>query len=305
MRQGRYNAVKRVLWIILIANLAVAAIKTGVGIACGSQSMVADGIHSFADGASNVVGLIGIWLASKPRDAKHPYGHGKYEILASLFIGVMLAAMSIRIMSRAVCSFSSSEAPEIGTPDALLMVLTILINTVVAVTEYRCGKKLGSTILVTDSLHTRGDILISCAVLLGLLAIRLGIPPWVDGVMSILVALAVQISAWQIIRSCVDVLVDSAAVDSAEVKELLMTAPGVQDVHQVRSRGEVSHVFIDLHVIVSPQENTVSLHGLSHKLETMLREHFGADTEASIHLEPNDGRCCNQPTGEDSAEKSP
>lgn len=289
MRDSIYRSVKKLLWIILVANFVVALIKISIGIICKSQSVIADGIHSFADGTSNIVGLIGIWLASKPRDEKHPYGHGKFEILASLFIGLMLAIMSIRMISRAILSFQNPVVIKITVVEALLMIVTMIINTIVAVSEYRRGKQLGSIILVTDSLHTRGDILISFVVFLGVIGINLGIPVWVDGLMSILVAIAVIVSAWQIIKNCIDVLVDSVAVDSNEVKSLLMTIPGVYDVHQVRSRGELSHTFIDLHVIVSPEENIVNVHGLSHKLEAILKEHFGDNTEVTIHLEPDDG----------------
>lgn len=289
MRDQRYYSAKKVLWIILFCNFLVAAIKIGVGITCKSQSVIADGIHSIADGSSNIVGLIGIWLASKPHDTQHPYGHDKYEIMASLFIGVMLAMMSVRIMSRAITSFRSPAALSIDNIEVVLMIFTIIVNIIVASTEYQWGKKLDSIILVTDSMHTRGDIMISCTVLLGLIGIKAGIPVWIDGVLSLLVAIAVLVSAWQIIKNCVGVLVDSKVIDSDELKSLLMTIPGIYDVHQIRSRGEPCHAFIDFHVIVSPQENVVGMHTLSHKLEDLLKDRYGSNTEVNIHIEPNDG----------------
>lgn len=289
MGENNYKSVKTVLWVILFANFLVAAVKIGVGIACKSQSVTADGIHSFSDGASNIVGLIGIWFASKPTDLKHPYGHRKFEVMASLFIGVMLAFMSVKIISRAIVSFENPVQMEISLIQGILMVATIIVNTFVAVTEFRWGKRLKSTILITDSLHTRGDIMISCAVLLGLFSIRLGTPVWVDAAMSLVVAVAVMISALKIIKDCVDVLVDSAVVDSEVVKKIIMNVPGVYDVHNIRSRGGLSQAFIDCHVIVNPDENVVDSHNLSHELEKILRDYFGEDTEAYIHIEPDDG----------------
>lgn len=290
MRSRNYKAVKMILWWILIANFVVAIIKIGIGLAWKSQSVMADGIHSVSDGASNIVGLIGIWLASKPRDREHPYGHSKYEIVASLLIGIMLAVMSVRILTQAITSFSKPFDLTMDAGQVLLMVFTIVLNGVVAITEFRLGRKLNSTILVTDSLHTRGDLLISGAVLMGMLGIQAGLPGWVDGAMSILVAIAVLVSAWKIMKSCVDVLVDSNCIDSREVKNLLMSIPGIYDVHQIRSRGKVPDVFIDLHVIVDPQKSVLCAHDLSHGLEAILKEHFGANTEVTIHVEPNDGR---------------
>lgn len=277
-----------VLWVILLANFIVAALKLGIGISCKSQSVIADGIHSFSDGASNIVGLVGIWLASKPRDQKHPYGHEKYEILAGLFIGLMLAVMSARIVSSAITSLQNTQPLEISLLETLLMIFTIAVNTAVAFAEFRCGKRLKSTILITDSLHTRGDILISCAVLAGLVGIKMGLPVWIDPVMSIAVGIVVLLSAGKIIKNCVDVLVDSVVVDGNEVRRLLIGIPGVYDVHQIKSRGGQSHIFIDLHILVSPEVNAVYVHELSHKLEEVLRAHFGANTDVNIHPEPND-----------------
>lgn len=286
MRKQQYYSVRKVLWIILFANFIVAAIKIAIGIACTSQSVIADGIHSIADGSSNIVGLIGIWLASKPKDDRHQYGHDKFEIIASMCIGIMLGIMSLRMIICAISSLINPAEMSISIIELLLMLFTILINIIVSVTEYRYGKKLKSTILITDSLHTRGDVLISSAVLIGLLGIKLGIPVWVDGIMCMMVAAAVFISAWQIIKNCVDILVDSSTINGDDVKRILMTIPGIYDVHQIRSRGEQSHIFIDLHVVVSPNNNMEEIYLLTKLLEETLKEQFGDNTEVGIHLEP-------------------
>ncbi len=289
MYDKKYISVKRILWIILFANFLVAFIKLGVGIACKSQSVTADGIHSFADGSSNIIGLIGIWLASKPADSKHPYGHEKFEIIASLFIGAMLATMSAKIFIRGITSIVNPTLLAIDYIQLVLMLITIIINIIVAITEYRQGKKLKSTILVTDSLHTRGDILISLAVLGGLIGIKFGVPVWIDGLISIAVAIAVFISAAKIITSCVNVLVDGKAIDCEEIRQLLLAQPEVIDVHNVRSRGVMTHTFIELHIIINPCEDVNCSHILSHKLESILKEHYGSNTEVNIHVEPDDG----------------
>ena len=86
----RMRSIRRVLWVILVLNLAVAAAKYVYGLMSGSASMQADGIHSVFDSAGNVVGLVGIALAARPADDSHPYGHAKFETYASLVIGVLL-----------------------------------------------------------------------------------------------------------------------------------------------------------------------------------------------------------------------
>jgi divalent metal cation (Fe/Co/Zn/Cd) transporter len=90
MENNNYKKVKQVLWIILFVNFGVALLKIIIGNSIKSASMTADGFHSISDGTSNIVGLIGIGLASKPVDKDHPYGHNKFEVLSGLFIGGML-----------------------------------------------------------------------------------------------------------------------------------------------------------------------------------------------------------------------
>ncbi len=288
MYTRNYKMVKMALLMILFANMAVAVVKLALGEHCSSQSIIADGIHSVADGASNIVGLIGISLASKPRDKKHPYGHGKYEIVASLFIGGILLLMAVRILYHAIGSFRNPVIPHFHRHEILMMVAAIGINTVVAFIEFRLGKQLDSVILITDSLHTRSDILISCTVLLGLWAIHSGFPVWVDGVMSIAVAVVILTSGWRIISSCIDILVDSTAVDSGEIQRIVSTIPTVYDVHHIRSRGRMPYLFIDLHIMVDPLQSVQEAHRLSHEIEANLRRHYGEYTEVSIHIEPRD-----------------
>jgi cation diffusion facilitator family transporter len=97
-----YKKVRQVLWLILFANLAVAVLKIVVGTFVHSASMTADGFHSLTDGSSNIVGIIGIRLASKPVDEDHPYGHRKFETLAGLFIAGMLFFIGGKIIVEAI-----------------------------------------------------------------------------------------------------------------------------------------------------------------------------------------------------------
>jgi len=98
MNTNNYKKVKQVLWVILFANFAVALLKIIIGAMIKSSSMTADGFHSLSDGSSNIVGLIGIGLASKPIDKDHPYGHKKFEVLSGLFIAGMLLFIGLKII---------------------------------------------------------------------------------------------------------------------------------------------------------------------------------------------------------------
>ncbi len=287
MSKAMYQNIQITLWVILVANLLVAFAKIAVGLASNSGSVTADGLHSITDGASNVIGLIGIWLCSRPSDETHPYGHQKFEFVASLFVGFMLISMAFGIISQAVKQFVNPVVPETTPLHILVIGATIVSNITISAIEYRLGKKWKSMLLVADSIHTRSDILVSAVVLLGLLGMRSGIPAWLDGVVSLGVSGAILISAWEIISSCVKVLTDGAAVDCRAVREIVIAVPGVSSVHKIRSRGTPTGIYIDMHVIVDPADSIERGHEISHALEETLRGRFGPETQVLAHIEPD------------------
>ncbi len=287
----RCKKIQGVLIAIMLANLLVATTKLIMGITCGSNSLVADGIHSFSDSGANIAGLIGVWLSSRPVDAKHPYGYQKFEILASLFIGSMLMVMASEIIFSAINAIRNPKSLEIETLDFVLLMVTILVNFMVSMAELKFGKKLKSPVLIADSIHTRSDILVSLTVLLGLVGVAFGLPVWIDCAVSLGVAVMVGFSAWRIVKESVDILVDCAAIDEGEIKEILKNVPGVHNIHKVRNRGERARAFIELHIIASPDKDVTYGHLLSHEIERILKERYGEETQVNVHVEPDDGRC--------------
>ena len=149
----RMRSIRRVLWVILVLNLAVAAAKYVYGLMSGSASMQADGIHSVFDSAGNVVGLVGIALAARPADDSHPYGHAKFETYASLVIGVLLLLAAFEVGSSAVGKLVSGVYTAEVTPVSfIVMVGTLAVNIGVTTYERRCAKGVPG---VQDAHHIR------------------------------------------------------------------------------------------------------------------------------------------------------
>jgi cation diffusion facilitator family transporter len=122
----RTRKIRQVLWGILALNLVVSFAKTTWGFISGSVAMQADGFHSLFDGASNVIGLIGVYLAARPADADHPYGHGKYETYASAAIGAILALVAFDVGRNAVRELMAvSEEPVVSFTSFAIMVMTL------------------------------------------------------------------------------------------------------------------------------------------------------------------------------------
>ena len=123
--------------------------------------MTADGFHSLTDGTSNIIGIIGIGFALKPRDEDHPYGHKKFETLAGLGIAMMLFFVSIDIIKGAFAKFFNPVTPNVTVESIIALVVTLIINIFVSTYENKKGKELNSDILIADSMHTRSDIFVS------------------------------------------------------------------------------------------------------------------------------------------------
>lgn len=286
MESSNYKKIRQVLWIILFANIAVAFLKIIIGTAIQSASMTADGFHSLSDGSSNIVGLIGIAFASKPKDKEHPYGHKKFEVISSLFIGAMLVFVAGKIILDVFSRFNNPIIPSISVSSLVVLIVTLVINVFVSIYEYKIGKKLNSYILVSDSMHTRSDIFVSVGVLLTLLGVKIGLPPIIDVVASLVVSVFILYSAYEIFKESTGVLVDQAIIEEQSIKDIILTFEEVKDVHEIRSRGSSNDAYIDMHILVEPTITVEYSHNLIHEIENEIQYKINNNAQVIVHIEP-------------------
>lgn len=286
MENYNFKKIKQVLWIILFANLAVAILKIIMGSIIESSSMTADGYHSLTDGVSNVVGLIGIGLASKPVDEDHPYGHKKFETLAGLIIAGILMIIGVNIIYNAVIRFINPVLLHVTLDSLISLIATLGVNILVCIYEYSQGKKLKSSILMSDSLHTRSDIYVSVGVLITLLGVKLGLPAIIDPIASLVVSGFILHAAYEIFKSASQVLVDGAAVDISRVRSVTMTFEQVKGVHKIRSRGCGSDIYIDMHLLIEPDMSVAQSHELIHDIEKRMQGEIDENIQVTAHIEP-------------------
>ncbi|MPW24526.1 cation diffusion facilitator family transporter [Alkalibaculum sp. M08DMB] len=283
---NRYKSISKVLIIIFIANIIIAILKIILGSITNSVSLTADGFHSMSDGFSNIIGLIGIKLASKPVDDNHPYGHKKFETLSTLVIAGMLLWISIKVASESLNRFINPATPEISTQYLLLLILAIGINIFITKYEYRKGVKLKSEILKSDAIHTKSDVYVSIGVLLTMIFIKLGFPPIIDVIVSLAISVIILHAAYEIFIDNCDVLVDKRAVDEDVIKNILHQYSQVEGVHKIRSRGRIDEVFIDMHILTDPNMSIKQSHDMVHSIEERLKVHLEKNVQLVVHLEP-------------------
>jgi len=289
-RLERDRAVSRVLWLVLLLNLAVAVVKLGLGWATGALSLTADGVHALLDASSNVVGLIGIAVASRPADAGHPYGHRRFETLAAVSIGLLILSGMAGVV-RGVWEGLAGERP-LPTVDwlsASIVFVTIVANLAISRYEAKRGTELTSALLAADAGHTLSDTFGAIAVLVSFGGVALGFR-WADTAAAVVVCVLIGRTAWNVLGANLGVLADRARLDPHRVREVAMRVGEVRGAHKIRSRGSADHVQVDLHIHLDPGMTVERAHQVTHEVASAVRAAFPEVADVMIHTEPADGR---------------
>ena len=270
---------------VLLLNWGVAAAKLFYGLLTRSASMTADGFHSFSDGSSNIMGLIGIWVASRPIDESHPYGHKKYETLTSVGISILLFLVCFNVVREGVLRFLHPVVPQVNITSFLVMGITLAINIAVMTYEKRAGIVLKSDILISDALHTRADILTSSSVIVTLIGVKFGYPI-LDPIASLVIAIFIGYAAVDILKESSRILSDAVAIPIEEIEKVVLSMEGVRECHRIRSRGRPDDIHIDLHVLVDREMHLHRAHHLSYAIENKIKRNFQGVTDVVVHMEP-------------------
>ena len=281
-----YKQVKHILSLTLFLNLLVAVAKLLWGRWTNSLSMQADGFHSLFDGASNIIGLVGIWAARHPPDDCHPYGHKKFETFAAFGISVLLFLTCFRILESSYSRLQTGLAPQATFLSFLIMLVAMGVNFFVAWWETKKGREFKSDVLIADAMHTKSDFFTSLSVFISLIATRLGYAI-LDPVAAVLIAVLIGKIGFSILAETSRVLSDASRLDADLVKEIVMQMNAVEECHSIRTRGSQSHVYLDFHIRVPPDMTAEKSHILVHRIEERIKQALPIVADVVIHVEPH------------------
>ncbi len=294
--QDNRSQVRKVLWLTLLLNLFVMALKLTLGIATGSLSLQADALHSITDSINNVLGLITNRFSSPKPDREHPYGHQKFEAIGALGIAAFLGIACFEILRGAIEKIflnTESAAIKVSFTELWLLLVVLGINIFVAFYERNIGRKVNSPILIADAKHTMSDIWVTIIVIAGLVGVwqakNLNIPQleWLDVILAFPVALLVFYSGWEVIKENLPWLVDEMAIAPEAIHDTVMEVSGVVNCHEIASRGMLGRqVFIEMHLIVDTND-IIAAHQITETIEEHLEKRFGK-VRVLIHVEPPD-----------------
>ena len=291
----REKEITRVTLVGSVVNLLLVALKAIAGIAGHSAAMVADAIHSLSDFLTDIVVIVFVGISARPQDEGHDYGHGKFETVATLFIGLALAAAAIGIVVSGATKLAAWLQGEALPSPGRLALWAALASIVAKEILYRYtifkGRKLNSKALEANAWHHRSDALSSIGAAIGIGgAIFLG-DRWtvLDPLASIVVGAMLVKVAWDLLGPCFRELTDSSLPAETEQKMLSVIAsvPGVSNPHDLRTRQIGSHVAAEVHILLPPDITLKEAHEVADEVERQFHANFGEESHLIVHMEPN------------------
>ena len=279
----REREIQKVTLVGSAGNMGLFAFKLIAGILGHSSAMVADAVHSLSDFITDVIVLVFVSLSAKPQDESHDYGHGKFETIATFFIGLALVAAATGIIQGA-----QLEAPSMLALWAAL--LSIVVKEILFHYTAHCGKRLNSQAMIANAWHHRSDALSSIAAAIGIgCAILLG-DRWtvMDPVASVIVGFVLMNVAIKLLRTSINELTESSlnADVEREIEEIITSFPGICEPHNLRTRHIGNRIAIEAHIRMDGDISLRDAHSRATMVEQKLKERFGSDTHVTIHMEP-------------------
>ena len=271
-------------------NVFQAAIKISFGILFQSAALIADGIHSLSDLLSDVLVIIAVRLGSREADHEHPYGHRRFETIATVLLGVSLIAIAGGISWSVIDRISNPENLPNPNPLGLAIAGTsIILNEWLYHYTKSIAKKTRSKLLMANAWHQRSDAISSVVVLFGIGAVMLGYP-LADAIAAILVALMVAKIGLNLILNSIKELVDTSLPPKLlkEIRTTIMAIDGVEGIHLLRSRQMGEDALIDAHIIVDPRITVSEGHTISDIVRDELISCFDDVIDVLVHVDPED-----------------
>ena len=291
---NREREIFRVTWIGSIVNLLLLTFKFVAGIVGHSAAMVADAVHSLSDFVTDVIVILFVRISGKPQDEGHDYGHGKYETLATAIIGIILFFVGVGILYNGTTSVIDTLGGKTLAKPSIWALIVAAISILAKELLYRYtilkGKHLNSQALTANAWHHRSDALSSIGTLIGIGgAICLG-EHWriLDPIAAIVVSIFIMKVAVQLLKPCVDELLERSLPADTENKilEIIGSFPEVSAPHNLRTRRIGNHIAIEVHIRMAGEISLLEAHTIATNIEQRLKDEFGDMTHIGIHMEP-------------------
>ena len=273
-------------WLSTIVNVLLFIAKYWVGVITGSVAIIADAWHTLSDSLSSIVLIIGVFFSGKPADRKHPFGHGRAELIAAVIIGVLLAMVCFELFREALVSLKNKEHVVFGLPAIIVVSLSVIIKEANARYAFYIARKTGMKSVKADAWHHRSDAISSLVILAGIFLGRYF--QWIDGVLAILVCLLLAYATFQILKDAVSPLLGEKAKEE-DILRIKSIANNLTDFdvnpHHILMHNYGSHTELTFHIKLPSGMNVEEAHSIATTIEKAIQQEM--NISATIHIEPD------------------
>ena len=292
--EKREKEIYKVTFIGGIVNLLLVVFKFVAGIIGNSAAMIADAVHSLSDFITDIVVVIFVRISSRKEDANHNYGHGKFETLATVIIGIVLGIVGFGIMKNGVLSIIETLKGNVPPAPSILALIAAIVSILSKEILYRYtvrkGKKYNSPAVVANAWHHRSDAFSSIGTAAGIGgAILLG-SSWrvLDPIAAVIVSIFILQTAYQLSKNGIDELLEKSLPREIEekIKELILSVEKTSAPHHLRTRRIGNNYSINVHVRMDCNISLLEAHDIATEIERKLKKEYGEETFINIHMEP-------------------
>ena len=279
---------RRLALVSLGVGLLLAVAKLVVGIRAHSTAVISDGLEASGDVLSSGFVYMGLWLASKPPDAEHPYGHGRYETLAGLAVGGLLLLTGAAILWHGLTSVSANEP--VRAYAVYPLIAAIFLKLALGAAKFRVGKKIDSSSLQADAWHDVTDLL-STSVALIAVVLAVAHPSrfyFADRIGALAIGLIILFLSVRVvlhtIGSLLDTMPDSTKMN--QIRDIAMSVPGTLGIEKCFARRTGLRYHVDLHLEVDPEMTVRQSHDIASQVKVSIKEMLPWVADVLIHVEP-------------------
>jgi cation diffusion facilitator family transporter len=272
-------------FISILANTGLFGLKIWAGIVSGSIALTADAWHTLSDSLSSIIVIIGVRLSSRKPDKEHPFGHGRWEQIAAIFIGILLALIAFDFLRDSFFQLKSRESANFGTLAIVVTVISIVLKEGLAQYAFYIGRRTGNLSVKADGWHHRTDALSSLIVLIGIFfSARFW---WIDSVLGIVIAFMLFYAAYEVIKEAINKLLgEEPSKELIENIKALVESNYRENVHphHFHIHNYVNNQELTFHIKVDNKMDVLSAHDIATHIENLIKTEL--NIRATIHIEP-------------------
>ena len=274
----------------IAVNLMLSIFKLIAGLLASSGAMISDAIHSASDVFSTIIVIIGVKISGKASDEDHPYGHDRFECVASIILAILLGVTGVGIGLTGVQKLIAGHYDTLAIPGILALaaaVISIVVKEIMYWYTRNAAKKINSGALMADAWHHRSDALSSVGSFVGIFGARMGFP-MLDPLASVVICLFVVKAAVDIFRDAISKMTDRSCDQKTvnEMHDCIMNIQGVEGIDLLKTRSFGSKYYVDIEISADGNKKLWETHAIAENVHQAIEHQFPLVKHCMVHVNP-------------------